>query len=103
MKPSLTKRRGKKAVDAFTAQSLCPLFIPLYTRFYEQFVAGTKKIEYRTYGPGWNERTCLVGRRVTLSKGYGKYARLSAVITRFQHVGAEARIHLAVDLPARSG
>lgn len=100
MKSSLTERQQKKAVAAFTAQAIAemvPLFVPLYTRFYEAFATGKKTIEYRSYGPGWNERTCLVGRRVTLSKGYGKCSRLSAVITKFEKVGPEARIHLDVD------
>ena len=59
------------------------LFIPLKTLYYEQFAAGAKTIEYRKYGPRWNERVCKVGRPVTLSKGYGKRHRLNGVITAF--------------------
>lgn len=58
-----------------------PLFIALKSAYYEAFADGSKTIEYRKYGPRWNERTCTVGRRVTLSKGYGKQNRLSGVIT----------------------
>lgn len=61
---------------------MTPLFIPLKTIYFEQFANGTKTTEYRPYGPRWNERTCWNGRPVTLSKGYGKYARLSGVVER---------------------
>lgn len=60
------------------------LFIPLKTEFFEAFKRGSKNTEYRVYGPRWNERTCFVGRPVTISKGYGKYERLQGVVTRFR-------------------
>jgi hypothetical protein len=60
-----------------------PLFVPLKTEFYEAFVRGEKHSELRLYGPRWNERTCVPGRRVVLSKGYGKQHRLNAVIWEF--------------------
>lgn len=47
-----------------------PLFIPLLTVWFAEFKAGRKTIEYRAYGPRWNERTCNVGREAVLSKGY---------------------------------
>ena len=71
-----------------------PLFIPLYTEFYEQFENGTKTIEYRNYGPRWNEKTCLIGRPVVISKGYGKKNRLKGIVTNFKHVGKEAQIYI---------
>ena len=61
-----------------------PLFIPLKSQFYEQFVAGTKRIEYRKYGPRWNESTCPIGRAVTISKGYGTKHRRSGKVVRFE-------------------
>jgi len=76
-----------------------PLFVPLYTRWFEAFANGSKTIEYRNYGPRWNERTCVPGRAVVLSKGYGKYARLNATIVRFGRTGNTAEIHLKVELP----
>jgi len=76
---------------------LVPLFIPLYTRYFEAFKRGSKKTEFRTYGPGWNERTCVAGRRVTISKGYGKYERLSGVITRFNRRKTTACIRIELD------
>ena len=82
--------------QAPSAQTLPPLFIPLYTRFFVAFKEGRKRTEFRTYGRGWNERTCVPGRRVTLSKGYGKYERLSGIITRFAHRGADACIGIRV-------
>lgn len=61
-----------------------PLFIPLKTQYFEAFKNGTKDTEFRVYGPRWNEDTCFVGRRVTLSKGYGKHERMSGQVTAFK-------------------
>lgn len=47
-----------------------PLFIPLKAEHFEAFESGTKQFEYRPWGPRWNERTLIVGRKVTLSYGY---------------------------------
>lgn len=60
-----------------------PLFIPLKTCYFEQFANGTKTVEYRRYGRGWNHDTCRVGRPVVISKGYGKYSRLTGQIVTF--------------------
>lgn len=60
-----------------------PLFIPLKREYFDAFVAGSKTHELRKYGPRWNERTCRVGRRVTLSLGYGKQQRRSGVVVSF--------------------
>lgn len=61
-----------------------PLFIPLKTKHYEAFADGTKRVEYRRYGPRWNEKTCRTGRPVILSKGYGAKDRRTGQITGFQ-------------------
>ena len=58
-----------------------PLFIPLKTEYFEAFLRGEKKTEYRAYGPRWNFKTCQEGRLVILSKGYGKQYRLVKRIT----------------------
>lgn len=63
-----------------------PLFIPLYTQWYEEFANGTKTVEFRNYGPRWNEKTCRIGRKVTISKGYGKKNRLYGVVKGFKRV-----------------
>lgn len=60
-----------------------PLFVPLKSQYYEAFIDGSKDTEYRKYGKGWNERTCVVGRRVTISKGYGKQNRRTGTIVGF--------------------
>lgn len=65
-----------------------PLFIPLKTAYYEAFCSGEKTTEYRPNGPRWNRYTCRIGRRVVISKGYGKVARQEGVITGFE-VSAE--------------
>ncbi len=47
-----------------------PLFIALKSQFYYQYKRRKKDTELRLYGNGFNERTCIVGRKVVLSKGY---------------------------------
>lgn len=61
-----------------------PVFIPLKTEYYEAFCDGSKTTEYRKYGKRWNEKNCDVGRRVTISKGYGKKHRRHGVIIGFK-------------------
>jgi hypothetical protein len=70
-----------KEWDTVPASSL---FIPLRREWFEAFVKGHKTFEYRPYGPRWNERTCAIGRRVTLSLGYGKRHRLHGTIVSFE-------------------
>lgn len=60
------------------------LFIPLKRAYFEAFKDGTKNEELRRYGPRWNERTCAIGRPVTLSLGYGKAHRITGTIERFK-------------------
>lgn len=67
-----------------------PLFVPLKAEYYEAFEDGSKTVEYRRYGRGWNERTCRVGKAVVLSYGYGKARRLNGIVTGFKIVGADA-------------
>lgn len=73
------------------------LFIPLKKEWFEKFASGEKKTEYRIYGKRWNERVCRVGRRVVLSLGYGKKARLTGTITAFNIVS-----YLGIPQPERS-
>lgn len=61
-----------------------PLFIPLTAKYYDQYEAGEKSEELRLYGPRWNEKTCQPGRRVILSRGYGKKHRMTGVIWQFK-------------------
>lgn len=60
------------------------LFIPLKGEYYDAFMDGSKKEEFRVYGPRWNERTCPVGRRVVLSRGYGIKHRAAGIIIGFE-------------------
>lgn len=62
-----------------------PLFIPLRAEFFDAFAAGTKTTEYRRRGPRWNAETCRIGRRVVLSRGYGKAARLLGTVVGFHY------------------
>ena len=59
------------------------LFIPLTGKFYDLFDAGLKRSELRLYGNRWNEKNCQVGRRVCLSRGYGKKDRMYGYISAF--------------------
>ena len=68
---------------------LPPLFIALRREHFEAFRNGTKRTEYRAYGPRWNERTCMYGRKVTLSLGYGKSQRLRAQVIGFRKLTRE--------------
>jgi hypothetical protein len=61
-----------------------PLFIPLRTVWFEQFECGAKNTEYRQYGKMWNERTCRIGRAVTLSHGYGIARRITKQVVGFR-------------------
>lgn len=51
------------------------------TRYFEAFERGDKNSELRLHNYRWNEDVCYKGRAATLSKGYGKYARLSRVVS----------------------
>lgn len=61
-----------------------PLFIPVKTKFYEDFLDGTKDTEYRKAGPRWNKRTCWIGRPAVISKGYGKQNRLYRTVQFYE-------------------
>ena len=65
------------------AVSSSALFIPLRAEYFNAFALGYKSFEYRQYDPRWNERTCAIGRAVTLSYGYGKQRRLQGRVTSF--------------------
>lgn len=93
----MTKTQAETVAEAFRVQNMRPLFVPLYMKWWQKFKDGSKTTEFRTYGPRWNERTCPVGRSVTLSAGYGKQHRLTAKITGFERAGTEARIHLHIN------
>ena len=60
------------------------LFLPLKTEYFNAFLSGQKHEELRLYGPRWNEKTCPPGRRVVISKGYGKHHRITGVIWEFR-------------------
>lgn len=60
------------------------LFVPLKREYYERFRDGEKAVEFRPYGPRWNERTCVAGRRVVLSLGYGQRHRMTGIVTSFR-------------------
>ncbi len=68
-----------------------PLFIPLKAKFFDAFERGEKDTEYRLRGPRWNAETCRIGRRVVLSRGYGKQRRLTGVIASFHYDTLPAR------------
>ena len=75
------------------SESLKPLFIPLKREYFESFEQRKKSVEYRVHGPRWNKNTCQVGRRVTLSLGYGKQRRIGGVIVSFWQSSAFVENH----------
>jgi len=70
-----------------------PVFVPLKKEWFLKFAEGEKTVEYRDYGPRWNERVCRVGRAATLSCGYSG-SRLSARISAFRRNGMTAEIEM---------
>jgi hypothetical protein len=71
-------------VGAFAPAHGSVLFIPLKREYFEAFERGEKRVEYRPYGPRWNERTCAIGKRVVLSLGYGKQHRIAGRVVSFE-------------------
>ncbi|MGK7903867.1 MAG: hypothetical protein AB4352_21170 [Hormoscilla sp.] len=60
-----------------------PIFIPLKSEYYQTFLNGSKRIEYRRAGVGqFTLAKCIPGREVTLSKGYSKRDRIKGTIVR---------------------
>lgn len=59
------------------------LFIPLRAEWYNKFQDGSKNVEYRAYGPRWNEKTCVVGRNAVIAYGYG-WPRMMRRVTKFR-------------------
>lgn len=70
--------------DSLGAAHCSALFVPLVSRYYDAFERGEKTEELRLYGPRWNEKTCRIGRAITISKGYGKKNRLHGTIWKFK-------------------
>ena len=69
-----------REVKASRGEEHAPLFIPLKTEYFEAFERGDKDTEYRKYGGQWTEKHVYPGRKVVLSKGYGKQARLTGTV-----------------------
>lgn len=60
-----------------------PIFIPLKSEYYQAFLDGSKRIEYRRAGVGqFTLAKCTPGREVTLSKGYGTRNRIKGTVIR---------------------
>lgn len=57
-----------------------PLFLPLGAQFFDDFMSGEKTAEYRLFGPRWNLKTCIPGRQIMLSRGYGQQNRAMGII-----------------------
>lgn len=62
-----------------------PLFIPLRSCYFDAFADGSKTVEWRPYGPRWNDKTVWPGRPVTLSRGYSG-ARLRGCVISMDRV-----------------
>lgn len=68
------------------------LFVPLRGVYFDAFERGEKKTEYRKRGQRWNAETCAIGRRVVLSRGYGRQKRLTGTITAFHYDTMPSRL-----------
>lgn len=77
---------------------MVPLFVPLKTEWFDRFASGEKTVEWRLFGKRWNRETCIAGRAIILSKGYGKYARLHGTIERVAVVRRDAAPRAAQEL-----
>jgi hypothetical protein len=60
-----------------------PLFLALRSVHFQAFADGNKTVEWRKWGPRFNDRTLRVGRRVTLAHGYSG-ARLFGRIVKLE-------------------
>ena len=80
-----------------------PLFIPLRTEHFDSFARGEKKAEFRPHGRRWNRDVCRVGRRVTISKGYGKSDRMHGVISSFSVQRKQPAAFVAIYGPGFNG
>ncbi len=65
-----------------------PLYVPLKAEYFRAFAEGKKTVEWRKLAGKFNERTCYVGRKVTLSNGYSG-ARLYGHIVKLEFAVAE--------------
>lgn len=74
-----------------------PLFVPLRRVHFERFRDGSKRIEWRAYGPRWNRRVAHRGRKIILSSGYSG-ARLAGEVVRTRKVAAQLAPQEARDI-----
>jgi hypothetical protein len=70
-----------------------PLFVPLRAEYFRAFAEGSKTVEWRKFGPRFNDKTLYRGRSITLSNGYSG-ARLYGRITALELKPAEAVPHV---------
>lgn len=61
------------------------IFIPLRQEWFDAFLLGKKRDEWRRYGGIWNENTLYPGRKVTLTNGYG-WPRLPGIVRDFERL-----------------
>jgi len=64
-----------------------PKFIAVKAEYFRAFKDGSKTVEWRKFGPGYNERTLWIGRAITISNGYSG-ARLHGTITALDFMPA---------------
>jgi hypothetical protein len=74
-----------------------PLFVPLRTEYFRAIEAGTKRIEWRAYGPRWNHEVVRRGRAITFSRGYSG-ERLHGIVTSVRRVVAERAPAIATQI-----
>jgi hypothetical protein len=72
-----------------SVKSMKNLFVPLKKEYFFAFRDGTKDTEYRIAGKQWNSKTCIIGRKVTLSLGYGNKQRIIMQIKSYEEKASE--------------
>jgi hypothetical protein len=93
----------REILAAYERRVLPPLFIPLCAGPFDEFKAGTKVEEYRPEGARWNAEVCRIGRRVVLSRGYGKKDRLQGVIVGYRQIWSREVPNWSTYYPNREG
>ena len=62
-----------------------PVLLALRKQHFLAFAGGSKTVEWRAWGPRWNDKAIRPGRAIALSKGYSG-ARLHGVVVKVERV-----------------
>lgn len=74
-----------------------PLFVPLNSEHYDNFLSGSKTFEMRQGPQRWNDKTVYTGRQVLISKGYGKKNRMIGNIGKVYRTATPAALLFRIE------